>query len=655
MNFQNLFVFLCLFFTITKAQTTIPPGTSLSASNPNLTWSSPKNSFYIGFSQVGSSSSYTLSINYNGGVPIWTAGNSTTTVDSEGSFGFLSSGNLRLLNGSGAIVWDSNTAGLGVTTASLDEFGNLVLKNGTLSVWMTFDHPSDTIVPNQTLRVDQALISGSYSFRFLRSGNLTLKWNNSIEYWNQGNASLNANLSSPTLGIQPTGILSIFDAAFTSGPQVVAYSNDYGVDTRMRFLKLDKDGNFRMYSADLGSKTPIMVWSALTDQCEVFGYCGNMGICSYNESSSSPICDCPSENFEPVDVNDSRQGCKRKAEIDSCPGNATMLEIDNAKFLTYEPELRAQIFYMGISACRSNCLSQGSACIASTSLSDGTGQCYSKPLGFISGYRNPALPSTSYVKVCGPAQPSPPPGVLTVENSRSRGLRVWVVCVAVVITLLGLIAVESGLWWWCCRNSPKFDSLSAQYALLEYASGAPVQFSYRELQRSTKEFKEKLGAGGFGAVYKGVLANREVVAVKQLEGIEQVSAVTNRKKFSVWAYEEFEKGNVNSILDQRLIDQGVDIEQVTRAIQVSFWCIQEHPSQRPMMGKVVQMLEGISEIERPPAPKAITESSVSGTSIMSSDVSALSTFAASAPAPSSSSSHQTGGVSPLASGPTSWE
>ncbi|KAG5233256.1 G-type lectin S-receptor serine/threonine-protein kinase [Salix suchowensis] len=817
MNFPKLFVFLCLFFTITKAQTTIPPGSSLSASNPNLTWPSPNNAFYIGFSQVGSSSSYTLSINYNGGVPIWTAGNSTTTVDSGGSFRFQSSGNLVLLNGSGAIVWDSNTAGLGVTTASLDESGNLVLKNGTSSVWMTFNYPSDTIVPNQTLRVDQVLTSGSYSFTFLSSGNLTLKWNDNIVYWNRGNASLNANFSSPTLGIQPTGILSIFDAASTSRPRDVAYSNDYGdVGARLRFLKLDKDGNFRMYSVDSGSKTPIMVWSALTDQCEVFGYCGNMGICSYNESSSSPICDCPSENFEPVDVNDSRQGCKRKAEIDSCPGNATMLEIDNAKFLTYEPELTSQIFYMGISACRSNCLSQGSACIASTSLSDGTGQCYSKPPGFISGYRNPALPSTSYVKVCGPAQPSPPPGVLTVENSRSRGLRVWVVCVAVVITLLGLIAVESGLWWWCCRNSPKFDSLSAQYALLEYASGAPVQFSYKELQRSTKEFKEKLGAGGFGAVYKGVLANREVVAVKRLEGIEQgekqfrmevatissthhlnlvrligfcsegrhrllvyefmkngsldnflftteeqsgrllnweqrfnialgtakgitylheecrdcivhcdikpenilldenckakvsdfglaklinpkdhryrtltsvrgtrgylapewianlpitsksdiysygmvlleivsgrrnfeVSAVTNRKKFSVWAYEEFEKGNVNSILDQRLLDQGVDIEQVTRAIQVSFWCIQEHPSQRPMMGKVVQMLEGISEIDRPPAPKAITESSVSGTSIMSSDVSTLSTFAASAPAPSSSS---TVGVSPLAS------
>jgi serine/threonine protein kinase len=131
----------------------------------------------------------------------------------------------------------------------------------------------------------------------------------------------------------------------------------------------------------------------------------------------------------------------------------------------------------------------------------------------------------------------------------------------------------------------------------------------------------------------------------------EVSAVTNRKKFSVWAHEEFEKGNVNAILDQRLTDQDVDMEQVTRAIQVSFWCIQEQPSQRPMMGKVVQMLEGIAEIERPPAPKAITESSTtSGTSIMSSNVSALTTFAASAPASSSSSSYQTMGVSPLASG-----
>ncbi|KAL7256281.1 hypothetical protein ACSBR1_010244 [Camellia fascicularis] len=47
-----------------------------------------------------------------------------------------------------------------------------------------------------------------------------------------------------------------------------------------------------------------------------------------------------------------------------------------------------------------------------------------------------------------------------------------------------------------------------------------VQFSYKELQRAIEGFKEKLGAGGFGAVYRGFLANKTVVAVKQLEGIK---------------------------------------------------------------------------------------------------------------------------------------
>ncbi|CAN1175697.1 G-type lectin S-receptor-like serine/threonine-protein kinase At1g34300 [Linum perenne] len=364
-------------------------------------------------------------------------------------------------------------------------------------------------------------------------------------------------------------------------------------------------------------------------------------------------------------------------------------------------------------------------------------------------------------------------------------MKSWKVAVIVVAALCGLVAAEAGLWWWCCKNSKKFGTLSAQYALLEYASGAPVQFSYKELHRSTNGFKEKLGQGGFGAVYRGVLANKTVVAVKQLEGIEQgekqfrmevatissthhgrhrllvyeymrnssldsflfsddhsgkflnwpgrfrialgtakgitylheecrdcivhcdikpenilldenyhakvsdfglaklinpkdhryrtlksvrgtrgylapewlanlpitsksdvfsygmvllelvsgrrnfeVSEATNMRKFTAWAYDEFDKGNM-------------DMEQVKRAIQVSFWCIQEQPSQRPTMGRVVQMLEGIAEFEKPPVPKVLTEGgSMSGSSInVSINVSGLSSFAPSALAQSSSSSN----------------
>ncbi|KAJ8760415.1 hypothetical protein K2173_015082 [Erythroxylum novogranatense] len=816
MTIQSLFLLLLYLFAFSDAQ--ISPGSSLSASDLNQNWTSPNRSFSLAFYHVGPSS-FLAGILFAGGIPIWTAGGPSVTVDSGASFRFAPNGTLQLLNGSGTVLWDSKTANLGVTSASLDDYGNFVLSNATAAIWSTFTHPTDTIVPNQNFTVGQVLTSGNYSFHFLRSGNLTLRWNNSIVYWNQGlNSTTASNLTSPTLGLQSIGILSISDATLSSA-YIVAYSNDYAEGSGiLRFLKLDDDGNLRIYSSVLGSGTKTMRWAALTDQCLVFGYCGNMGVCSYNETDANPVCGCPSQNFEPVDVNDGRKGCKRKVEIDNCTGSATMLQLDHSLFLTYEPELSSEVFFVGISACRLNCLVGGS-CAASTSLSDGTGLCYLKTQDFFSGYQSPSLPSTSFVKVCAPALPNSSPDMQNVRRSKDWSLRVWVVCVVVVVTLVSLLAVESGLWWWCCRNSPKFGSLSAQYALLEYASGAPVQFSYKELQRSTKRFKEKLGAGGFGAVYKGVLANRTVVAVKQLQGIEQgekqfrmevatissthhlnlvrligfcsegrhrllvyefmkngsldnflfteghqteksldwasrftialgtargitylheecrdcivhcdikpenilldenftakvsdfglaklinskdhryrtltsvrgtrgylppewlanlpitsksdvysygmvlleivsgkrnfeVSEETNRKKFSIWAYEEFEKGNSMTILDKTLSCNDLDTDQVIRAIKVSFWCIQEQPFQRPTMGKVVQMLEGVTEIERPPAPTALTEGSIFGTSInMSSNVS---TFIASpsAATPSSTSSLQVQGVSPLAS------
>ncbi|XP_028082282.1 G-type lectin S-receptor-like serine/threonine-protein kinase At1g34300 [Camellia sinensis] len=114
----------------------------------------------------------------------------------------------------------------------------------------------------------------------------------------------------------------------------------------------------------------------------------------------------------------------------------------------------------------------------------------------------------------GPTVPNPHASSLGNEKGNGWKLHASIVVVVVIVTILCLVTLKGGLWWWCCRNSPKFGNLSTQYVLLEYASGALVQFSYKELQRTTEGFKEKLGAGGFGAVYRGVLANKTIVAVK---------------------------------------------------------------------------------------------------------------------------------------------
>ncbi|ONK71784.1 uncharacterized protein A4U43_C04F12350 [Asparagus officinalis] len=51
--------------------------------------------------------------------------------------------------------------------------------------------------------------------------------------------------------------------------------------------------------------------------------------------------------------------------------------------------------------------------------------------------------------------------------------------------------------------------------------GPLVSYSYSDLQRITKNFTEKLGGGGFGSVFKGLLSDSDFVAVKRLEGVRQ--------------------------------------------------------------------------------------------------------------------------------------
>ncbi|XP_068660804.1 G-type lectin S-receptor-like serine/threonine-protein kinase At1g34300 isoform X1 [Aristolochia californica] len=817
MAFQSACGFLCLsllFSYLNLVFAAVLKGSTLRPTDPNPFWESSNGTFVLGFlPSTQSSSSYIFSIAYSA-TPIWVP--TETVLDRAAALQFTDDGNLRVLNGSGFAVWQSNTANLGITSAILDDSGNLALKNdSSFTLWQSFEHPTDTVLQSQNFTRSMVLRSGPYSFSLASSGNLTLTWNNWTQYWNRGlNSSIvsNRSLVSPSLMLQPVGLLYLYDSSLPSEVNL-AYSSDYGDSGDfIRFLRLDSDGNLRAYSAERDSNSPTVQWSAVSDQCEVFGWCGNMGICTYN--ASSPVCKCPSQNFEFSDPNDPRQGCKRKQEIEECPGNSTMLQLDHTEFLTYPPDTSTQVYFAGTTACSSNCL-MDETCVASTSLADGTGMCYFKFSGFVSGYQSPSIPSTSFVKVCSPAIPndSPANGIPDITKSK---LEAWLVALVVVATIGALVIAELGLWWWFCRNNTKFGGLSAQYALLEYASGAPVQFSYKDLHRSTKGFKEKLGAGGFGAVYRGVLTTKTVVAVKQLEGIEQgakqfrmevaiissthhlnlvrligfcsegrhrllvyefmkngsldyflfsfnsarkglnwesrfsialgtargitylheecrdcivhcdikpenilldenfnarvsdfglaklinpkdhrqrtltsvrgtrgylapewlanlpitsksdvysygmvlleivsgrrnfdVSEDTGGKKFSLWAYDEFDKGNFGSILDPRLADQEVDLDELGRAVQVSFWCIQEQPSQRPTMGKVVQMLEGIMVIEKPPAPKA-TESSLGSTSASASgSISALSTFAASAPVPSSNSSAQVLGLSSL--------
>lgn len=77
------------------------------------------------------------------------------------------------------------------------------------------------------------------------------------------------------------------------------------------------------------------------------------------------------------------------------------------------------------------------------------------------------------------------------------------------------------------------------------------------------------------------------------------------KFFPTWAAKVIaEGGDVLTLLDPKL-DRTAGAEEVSRLCKIACWCIQDDENHRPTMGQVVQILEGVLEVNLPPVPRSL--------------------------------------------------
>ncbi|KAJ1284625.1 hypothetical protein BS78_03G219300 [Paspalum vaginatum] len=510
-----------------SAQHTLPAGSSLSVEDharPFLVSSDA--TFSCGFLEVGENA-FSFSVWYTDAAnktAVWTA-NPGAPVNGRGSrISFGRDGALALADANGTVVWASKTTGGGLAVSLLDS-GNLVISDpsssGSPAVWQSFDWPTDTLVPSQRLTKGTALVSGYFNLYFDNDNVLRLRYDGpdiSSIYWPTPDYTAFQN-GRTTYNISRIAVLDD-TGVFLSSDNLRVDAADLGPGVKRR-LTIDPDGNVRIYSLDASTGGWTVTWAALAQPCSAHGLCGQNGICEYQPSLR---CSC-APGYEMVDRNDSRKGCAPvfSFSVTNCSQAAatppeqrfTFVALPHTNFYGYDLGYNSSVTFED---CKKLCLEMCS-CIAFSYRLQGYGVCYPKGELF-SGSTSPDFSGTTYLKVPVHFDASPPSvSTRPVDTSRTprNSSTKWsyLFAFATVLGVLDIIFITTS-WWFLSSKQSIPSSLEAGNRMVR---GQFRRFTYRELKYATGNFKEELGRGGSGVVYRGVLDGGRVVAVKKLTNV----------------------------------------------------------------------------------------------------------------------------------------
>nr|GEW50615.1 G-type lectin S-receptor-like serine/threonine-protein kinase At4g27290 [Tanacetum cinerariifolium] len=508
--------------------------------------------FEMGFFSPGNSKKRYLGIWYkkiSTCSVVWVANRETPIADKSGIFKVSRHGNLLILNGSKSVIWSSNSAVTirrndPVVVVQLLDTGNLVLWGKDITnqklIWQSFDYPGDTMLPGMKMGKD--LVNGFE--RFMTS------WKSpndpSIGVYKNW---IDTNGYPQILGRQGDTLIARLGpwnglgfSGFPIDRQNPVYTVDFVVNQKEVYCKHELISSaFMRIIVTWDGKIQIMHWvervqkwvvfaDVIEDSCGRFGLCGPYGRCSINKH---PPCSCM-EGFEPKFPQDWRasdwsSGCKRKKPLNfgNADGNGNgngntdwFHKISGVKL----PDTRRSWYNYSMTlgeceiTCRKNC-----SCTAYTSLDirNGGSGCllWVDELLDIKEYdTNQEL----YIRMSA----SELEGRMVFQFVSNRRKRVFIIALSISSVVLLLSALA-----YACKKIKKTLHLKRlgnwgdeKHTSLKMEHLDDLQyFSLSKVARATDNFNvsNKIGEGGFGPVYKGVMEDGQEVAVKRLSETSQ--------------------------------------------------------------------------------------------------------------------------------------
>ncbi|XP_027354571.1 receptor-like serine/threonine-protein kinase SD1-8 [Abrus precatorius] len=519
----------------------------------NQTLVSPKEVFEFGFFSPSSSIWY-LGIWYKD-IPdktvVWVANRDTPLQNSNGTLRIGDKGNLVLLDQTRKSVWSppNQTTGANSVLQILDS-GNLILKetnknDTTNSLWQSFDHPIDTLLPGMKLGlnldtgVEHRLTSwksladpssGDFSFRMKHSELQNFSFGTKVKVYRSRTWNGLVFTSLPVLN--PKFILQ--DNMFGDAHKVYYIISNVNQSRHTR-VTIIWTGEIQRLVWIESSQSWNKLWYGPKDECDKYPTCGPYSICT---SSTFPVCSCIQgfnvRNQEEWNLRTFSSGCVINTALDC--GNDKFLHLQHV-----QPPETTMVFVnrsMTLVECEGMCMKDCSCTTyANVEITNGGTGCVMWTDELLDTRQFSDGGQDLYVRLAASDVEVIDTGSAVSTPKENNTGKVVGIIVAAAIVFLGMIIVFlwkmrklPSIWKWKWKASEKGALERNQHlrvilsTIRDSSGGRNIDhlrlplFDFNTITMATNNFSEanKLGQGGFGSVYRGRLVDGQEIAVKRL-------------------------------------------------------------------------------------------------------------------------------------------